>query len=69
LKFYQEPLDEWRDVQGHNVLELLYVDLQKWNLTFQHMVQLSRVNIQTTDSSKTVQMFERCVQNNRFEFN
>ncbi|XP_059489360.1 thymidine kinase 2, mitochondrial-like [Neocloeon triangulifer] len=68
VETYLEPLDTWRDVQGHNVLDLLYCDLQKWNLTFQHMVQLSRVNIQTSDSKKRVQIFERCVQNNRFCF-
>ncbi|CAB3386189.1 Hypothetical predicted protein [Cloeon dipterum] len=68
VEIYLEPLDRWRDVQGYNVLDLLYSDLTKWNLTFQHMVQLSRVNIQTSTSSKTVQMFERSVQNNRFIF-
>ncbi|CAB3386186.1 Hypothetical predicted protein [Cloeon dipterum] len=68
VEIYLEPLDRWRDVQGYNVLDLLYSDLTKWNLTFQHMVQLSRVNIQTSTSSKTVQMFERSVQNNRYCF-
>ncbi|XP_067008484.2 thymidine kinase 2, mitochondrial [Anabrus simplex] len=65
---YMEPIDLWRNVGGHNLLDLLYQDLKRWNFTFQSFVQLSRLDIQTQDTDKSVQMFERSIQNNRFCF-
>nr|CAD7429412.1 unnamed protein product [Timema monikensis] len=64
----QEPVELWRDVQGHNLLELLYKDINRWNFVFQNFVQLSRLNIQTRSTDNKVQMFERSLQNNRFCF-
>nr|CAD7269520.1 unnamed protein product [Timema shepardi] len=60
-----EPVELWRDVQGQNLLELLYKDIARWNFVFQNFVQLSRLNIQTRSTDKRVQMFERSLQNNR----
>lgn len=71
IETYAEPIEWWRNCQGHNLLELLYKDIEKWHSTFQTYVQLTRVKIQSskpTKSSTTVQMFERSVQNNRFCF-
>lgn len=68
VKVFPEPLSEWRNVQGFNLLELLYSDLKRWNFSFQHMVQLSRLNIQLEKSNQQIHMFERSVQNNRFCF-
>nr|CAD7588264.1 unnamed protein product [Timema genevievae] len=58
----------WRNVQGQNLLDLLYQDINRWNFVFQNFVQLSRLNIQTRSTDKKVQMFERSLQNNRFCF-
>lgn len=63
-----EPINEWRNVQGHNLLMLTYADPKRWNFTFQHYVQLSRLNLQTKKSEKAIQIFERSLQNNRFCF-
>lgn len=70
IEAYSEPLDKWRDVQGHNLLGLLYDDLSKWNATFQSYVQLTRTQIQSSSAKEgiKVQMFERSVQNNRYCF-
>nr|XP_037872683.1 deoxynucleoside kinase isoform X2 [Bombyx mori] len=67
----EEPLHEWRDVSGHNLLSLMYSDQKKWIFTFQHYVHLSRLKIQTShpcNSNITVKMFERSVQNSRYCF-
>ena len=67
----QEPIEWWRNLNGHNLLQLLYSDMLQWQNTFQSYVQLTRLKVQTTppkSSSTTVQMFERSVQNNRFCF-
>lgn len=59
---FQEPLNEWRNVSGHNLLGLMYSDINKWLFSFQHYVHLSRLKIQTSAPSNpniTVKMFER----------
>ncbi|KAL0893384.1 hypothetical protein ABMA27_014971 [Loxostege sticticalis] len=68
---HPEPLNEWRDVSGHNLLGLVYSDLNKWTFPFQHYVHLTRLKIQTSPPCSpniTVKMFERSVQNSRFCF-
>ncbi|KAG6458199.1 hypothetical protein O3G_MSEX010732 [Manduca sexta] len=71
VETHTEPLNEWRDVSGHNLLGLMYSDMNKWMFPFQHYVHLSRLKIQTSPPSNpniTVKMFERSVQNSRFCF-
>lgn len=68
---HAEPLHEWRDVSGHNLLGLVYSDTNKWTFPFQHYVHLSRLKIQTSPPSNpniTVKMFERSVQNSKYCF-
>ncbi|XP_026472013.1 thymidine kinase 2, mitochondrial-like [Ctenocephalides felis] len=65
---YPEPISSWCDVKGNNLLDLIYKDLNKWNFSFQHYVQLSRLNLQTSPPSNLetkVQIFERSVQSSR----
>lgn len=65
LKFsFQEPIDWWRNVEGHNLLDLMYSDIHQWLKVFQSYVQFTRLKVQTTpptDSNTRVQMFERFV--------
>ncbi|CAG9830688.1 unnamed protein product [Diabrotica balteata] len=71
IETYLEPLEWWRNVDGHNLLDLMYSDVHEWLRVFQTYVQLTRLKIQTSkpsSSSTTVQMFERSIQNNRFCF-
>ncbi|KAK4873585.1 hypothetical protein RN001_012945 [Aquatica leii] len=70
IETYPEPIEWWRNLDGHNLLDLLYSDSNKWYSTFQMYVQLTRLKVQTSipKSSTTVQMFERSVQNNRYCF-
>ncbi|KAL4149338.1 hypothetical protein QTP88_003303 [Uroleucon formosanum] len=63
-----EPIDTWRDLNGHNLLQLTYSDPHRWNFAFQHNVQLSRLNLQSKTTNKDIQMFERSLQNNRYCF-
>ncbi|XP_041978020.1 deoxynucleoside kinase-like [Aricia agestis] len=71
VESHPEPIKEWRDVSGHNLLGLLYSDMNQWSFAFQHYVHLSRLKIQTSppsNSNITVKMFERSVQNSRHCF-
>ncbi|VVC37879.1 Hypothetical protein CINCED_3A006053 [Cinara cedri] len=63
-----EPIETWRDLNGHNLLQLSYSDPQRWNFAFQHNVQLSRLSIQSKSTNKAIQIFERSLQNNRYCF-
>lgn len=63
-----EPIETWRDLNGHNLLQLTYSDPHRWNFAFQHNVQLSRLKLQSKTTNKDVQMFERSLQNNRYCF-
>ncbi|KAG5861415.1 hypothetical protein JTB14_012475 [Gonioctena quinquepunctata] len=71
IETYPEPLEWWRNLEGHNLLDLMYSDITEWLRVFQSYVQFTRLMVQTTkptSSSTTVQMFERSIQNNRFCF-
>ncbi|CAG9768511.1 unnamed protein product [Ceutorhynchus assimilis] len=71
IETYAEPIDWWRNVDGHNLLELMYNDIHQWLRVFQSYVQFTRLSVQTMlpqSSSTSVQMFERSIQNNRFCF-
>ena len=61
----QEPVPRWCDVDGHNLLSLLYQDPQKWSFSFQSMVQLTRLQIMTRPPQGRVKLIERSLQNNR----
>lgn len=64
-------MEWWRNLDGHNLLDLLYTDINKWYSTFQMYVQLTRLKVQTSlpkGAETTVQMFERSIQNNRYCF-
>jgi len=59
------------DVQGHNLLGMLYRDPRRWSFQFQSYVQLTRLQI-LRECRKTggqqVNVIERSLQNNRFCF-
>ncbi|CAH2106047.1 unnamed protein product [Euphydryas editha] len=68
---HAEPISEWRNVSGHNLLSLLYSDMKEWTFAFQHYVHLSRLKIQTSppcNQNITVKMFERSIQNSKHCF-
>lgn len=71
IETHAEPLEWWRNLNGDNLLELVYKDIDKWISVFQSYVMLTRLKVQTGQPVKTdttVQMFERSVQNNRYCF-
>ncbi|XP_044252627.1 deoxynucleoside kinase-like isoform X2 [Tribolium madens] len=71
FKLFQEPIESWRNVNGDNLLDLMYSNFPQWLKVFQNYVQLSRLKVQTSkpkNPNTTVQIFERSLQNNRFCF-
>merc|ERR1712071_623340 len=68
VQIYPEPVDDWCNVNGHNLLSLLYHDPEKWSFAFQSTVQLTRLNIIHQQTDARVKLIERSLQNNRFCF-
>lgn len=61
VEIIQEPIDQWTDVDGHNVLESLYQDGQRWNFTFNMYALLTRMKLHTMPQIKPVRLMERSV--------
>ncbi|KAK8395520.1 hypothetical protein O3P69_005555 [Scylla paramamosain] len=65
---HQEPIDLWTNLDGYNLLDMLYKDPQRWSFLFQSYVQLTRLNIHLQPTSSHVKLIERSLQNNRYCF-
>ncbi|XP_030754055.1 deoxynucleoside kinase-like [Sitophilus oryzae] len=63
-----EPVDRWRNLNGHNLLGLLYQDPQKWSFTFQSYVQLTMLQNHLNKIEKPVNLMERSIFSARYCF-
>ena len=63
-----EPVQKWRNFQGHNLLELMYREPSNNTFAFQIAVQLSRYNELARFSGKEVRFFERTLDSSKFVF-
>ena len=65
-----EPVEEWRNVGGHNLLQLMYDDPSRWSHIFQSYVQLTMTknHIQKLSSSQVngnnIERLFLCAKNN-----
>ncbi|KAK4013142.1 hypothetical protein OUZ56_025379 [Daphnia magna] len=41
----EEPIEDWRNFSGQNLLDLRYSDPKRWSFAFQSLVQLSRIKM------------------------
>eukprot|EP00095_Tigriopus_kingsejongensis_P007583 maker-scaffold506_size152672-snap-gene-0.28 protein:Tk07583 transcript:maker-scaffold506_size152672-snap-gene-0.28-mRNA-1 annotation:"hypothetical protein DAPPUDRAFT_305834" len=63
-----EPIQQWCDMKGHNLLESLYRDPKRWSFQFQSYVQLTRLQLFRQKTRAQVRLLERSLQNNRYCF-
>ncbi|XP_046662371.1 LOW QUALITY PROTEIN: deoxynucleoside kinase-like [Homalodisca vitripennis] len=63
-----EPVDLWRNVRGHNMLELMYNDQARWSLAFQTIVQKTMLDLHIRKTSKPIKMMERSIYSARYCF-
>jgi len=61
VEILAEPVDKWRDIKGHNLLQMMYEDPSRWSLTFQTYVQLTMLQNHTMNMSKNVKLMERSI--------
>lgn len=69
---HPEPVDDWRNVRGHNLFQKMYEEPNRWSYLFQHYVQLSRARLheQIYNPSLTskVHIFERSLYSTMYCF-
>merc|ERR1712079_560684 len=63
-----EPVDRWRNVNGHNLLQLMYEDPSRWAMPFQSYVQLTMLDNHLHQSAKPVKLMERSIFSARYCF-
>ena len=67
-----EPIDKWVDLRGHNLVDLLYKDLNRNAFGFEHYAQLTRLQMygdyESMDSSKPIRLMERSIFSQRYCF-
>jgi len=56
-----EPVEEWRNVGGNNLLQLMYENPSRWSHIFQSYVQLTMTqnHVRKISSQKQIKMMER----------
>ena len=54
-----EPVDMWRNCQGHNLLQLMYDNPGRYSLAFQTYVQLTMVKLHNKPTDKPIRLMER----------
>jgi len=63
-----EPVEKWRDARGHNLLQMMYEDPDRWSLMFQTYVQLTMVQNHTKITNKSVKLMERSLYSAKYCF-
>ena len=65
VKVIKEPVSKWKDVNGSNLLQLMYENGQRWNFAFQSRVQQTMLQGHLTQTEKGVKMMERSLHSTR----
>ena len=63
-----EPLNEWTNFNGRNLLEELYTNPKKFSFQFQTFVQLTMARIQFANITESIRFSERSLYSERFVF-
>ncbi|XP_026320168.1 deoxynucleoside kinase-like isoform X2 [Hyposmocoma kahamanoa] len=63
-----EPVKEWRDLRGWNLLDLMYKDPSRWAMTFQSYVALTMLDMHRQPTATPVKLMERSVYSARHCF-
>ncbi|XP_026758983.1 deoxynucleoside kinase-like isoform X1 [Galleria mellonella] len=63
-----EPVEQWRNLRGWNLLDLMYKDPAKWAMTFQSYVSLTMVDMHLRPTPTPVKLMERSIFSARYCF-
>ena len=59
IEVVPEPVEKWRNMKGHNLLDLFYQNPQRNSMLLQTYVQLTMVQNHTKSCSKPLRIMER----------
>ena len=59
VEVISEPVQKWRDVNGHNLLEKFYQEPNRWSMLLQTYVQLTMVQNHSLPCTKPIRIMER----------
>ena len=59
----EEPVSEWQNINGENILEKKNLNMERWGYSFEAYVLISKLNtlIKAADSEKKIILIERCM--------
>lgn len=63
-----EPVEEWRNLKGWNLLDLMYKDPEKWTMAFQSYVALTMLDMHSKITPTPVKLMERSLYSARYCF-
>lgn len=63
-----EPVEKWRNLQGHNLLQKMYEDPSRWSMLLQTYIQLTMVQLHNQPCQKPVKIMERSLLRRALEF-
>lgn len=65
--FVEEPVKEWQNIGGMNLLEKFYSDSERWGFSFEFYVMLSKLKALTkaAESTKSIIILERSLLSNK----
>lgn len=63
-----EPVEMWRNCQGHNLLDIMYQDQKKWVFPFQMYAALTMLERHNTKTNRPVHLMERSIYSTRYCF-
>ena len=68
VEVFTEPVEKWRNLEGHNLLQLMYQDPERHSYTFQSYVQLTMTQLHTAKTNKPIKFIERSLWSQRYVF-
>lgn len=68
VEVLKEPVERWRNVDGHNLLQLMYEDPERYSMPFQSYVQLTMLDQHLAATDRPVKLMERSIFSARYCF-
>jgi deoxynucleoside kinase len=68
IQVLEEPVSKWRDLSGHNLLDLMYKDPKRWSMPFQSYVQQTMLEVHLQPTTRPIKLLERSIYSARYCF-
>uniref|UniRef100_A0A6M2DCM8 Putative mitochondrial thymidine kinase 2/deoxyguanosine kinase n=1 Tax=Xenopsylla cheopis TaxID=163159 RepID=A0A6M2DCM8_XENCH len=63
-----EPVEQWRNLKGNNLLDLMYKNPEKFSMPFQSYVFLTMLQMHTKETEHPIKLMERSLYSARYIF-